>query len=194
MPSVGLLIEFNNGQVKAANFGMATAARADNHQIVALVVDAAAETAGTALEAYGVDRVVNIRTGASGWDPALRAAAILAAMEKFEIRSLIGLTSPAGRELLPRVAARLDAPLVMDCIEIDLKAHRVKTSQYSGKTIATITLTGKHFIYGLRPNAVEPVMSPATAAPTRWTSGVLVKPPRAIPWCWWTGGGSMRRT
>jgi electron transfer flavoprotein alpha subunit len=77
-------------------------------------------------------------------------------MQQFEITSLIGLTSPAGRELLPRIAARLDAPLIMDCTEIDLDGHRVKTSQYSGKTIATIALTGSHFIYGMRANVVTP--------------------------------------
>jgi electron transfer flavoprotein alpha subunit len=31
----------------------------------------------------------------------------------------------------------------------------VKTSQYSGKTVATIQLSGRHFIYGLRANTVE---------------------------------------
>jgi electron transfer flavoprotein alpha subunit len=101
-------------------------------------------------------------------------------MEQFEINSLIGLTSPAGRELLPRIAARLDAPLIMDGVEIDLDAHRVKTSQYSGKTIATIALTGSHFIYGMRANAVTPVAS----IRWRWKSsishskGILPRPIR----------------
>jgi electron transfer flavoprotein alpha subunit len=49
-------------------------------------------------------------------------------MEKLSIRSLIGLITPTGRELLPRIAAKLDAPLIMDCIEIDPVAHRVRTS------------------------------------------------------------------
>jgi electron transfer flavoprotein alpha subunit len=84
-------------------------------------------------------------------------------MQKFEIYSLIGLTSPTGRELLPRIAARLDAPLIMDCTEIDLDSHRVKTSQYSGKTIATIAMTGSHFIYGLRANVVAPLKNPVVA-------------------------------
>jgi electron transfer flavoprotein alpha subunit len=163
MQPIGLLIEFKNGRVKEANFGMATAANATGHEIVALVVDAATETAKPSLEAFGVTRIIDIQTGGSGWDPVRRADAVVAAMETFAINSLIGLTSPAGRELLPRIAATLDAPLIMDCIEIDPKAHRVKTSQYSAKTIATITLTGNHFIYGLRPNAVEPVDRPVTA-------------------------------
>ena len=120
MQPIGLLIEFKDGRVKPANFGVATAARAENRQLVALVVDASADDAKAALEAYGVTRVVNIRTGSNGWNPAMHAAAVVSAMQEFELTSLIGLTSPAGRELLPRVAARLEAPLVMDCMDIDL--------------------------------------------------------------------------
>lgn len=163
MKSIGLLIEFKDGIVKETNFGMATAARAENRQLVALVVDAPAVDAKAALEAFGVVRIVNIDTGNPNWDPAIRAAAVVAAMQKFEITSLIGLTSPMGRELLPRIAARLDAPLIMDCTEIDLDGHRVKTSQYSGKTIATIALTGSHFIYGMRAKVVAPLKEPAVA-------------------------------
>jgi electron transfer flavoprotein alpha subunit len=110
-----------------------------------------------------VARIININAGRRGWDPAIQAAAVVAAVEQFDITSLIGLTSPAGRELLPRIAARLDAPLVMDCTEIDLDAHWVKTSQYSGKTIATIALTGRHFIYGIRANVVAPREAPTVA-------------------------------
>ncbi len=163
MQPIGLLIEFKDGRVKPANFGVATAARAANRQLVALVVDAPVDAAKAALEAYGVTRVVNIRTESSGWNPAIHAAAVVAAMQENGITTLIGLTSPAGRELLPRVAARLDAPLVMDCIDIDLDGHRVKTSQYSGKTIATIAMTGRHFIYGMRANVITPVEAPTAA-------------------------------
>jgi electron transfer flavoprotein alpha subunit len=163
MQPIGLLIEFKDGRVKTANFGMATAACGKNRHLVALVVDAPAGEAKASLEAYGVARIINISTGKRGWDPAAQADAVVAAVEQFDITGVIGLTSPAGRELLPRIAARLDAPLIMDCTEIDLDGHRVKTSQYSGKTIATIALTGRHFIYGIRPNVVAPREAPTVA-------------------------------
>ncbi|MEJ2157684.1 MAG: FAD-binding protein [Desulfobacteraceae bacterium] len=163
MRSIGLLIELKNGQVKDTNFGMATAVHAQDREIVALMVDTSVDTAKSSLETHGVTRIINIKTGCSGWNPSLQADAVAAAMEAFAIDSLVGLTSPTGRELLPRIAAKLDAPLIMDCLAIDPEARRVKTSQYSGKTIATITLNGNHFIYGLRPNAVPAVKQPANA-------------------------------
>ncbi|MGD9307601.1 MAG: electron transfer flavoprotein subunit alpha/FixB family protein [Desulfosarcina sp.] len=163
MQSIGLLIEFKDSVVKRTNFGLATAARTEGRPLTALVVDGPAADAKSALEPFGVDRILNIQTGRMHWDPAAQAAALVAAMQRFKITCLIGLTSPAGRELLPRIAARLDAPLVMDCIDIDLDGQRVKTSQYSGKTIATIALYGSHTIYGLRPNVVKPVKAPVLA-------------------------------
>ena len=51
----------------------------------------------------------------------------------------------------------------MDCVDIDLQGHRAKTSQFSGKTMATIALTGSHFIYGIRAGAVSPVQQPESA-------------------------------
>jgi electron transfer flavoprotein alpha subunit len=162
MQTIGLLVEFKNGKVKEAVFGLAAAATGPDRQILALAVDGPAAEARASLEACGVGRIVDIRTGAAGWNPALRAEAIAAAMQQFGITDLIGLTSPTGRELLPRIAARLDAPLIMDCIAIDLEQRRVRTTQYSGKTVATIALTGERFIYGLRANVV-----PARENPTR---------------------------
>jgi len=163
MQSIGLLVEFKNGKVKAACYGLATAARGPERRLYALVIDTSAADAKKELEAYGVDHVVAIDTGIPGWNAAVQADAVVTAMQRFDITSLIGLTSPTGRDLLPRVAARLDAPLVMDCIDLNLDDRRVKTSQYSGKTIASIQLTGSRFIYGLRPNVVAPDKAPVVA-------------------------------
>ena len=163
MQAIGLLIEFKDGQIKDATLGMATAAAGSGRALFALVVDAPADRARAVLSAYGVGHIVDIRTGTDGWNPAVQAEAVIAAMQAYKIADLIGLTSPAGRELLPRIAARLDAPLMMDCTAIDLENHRVETSQYSGKTMASITLTGSHFIYGLRANVVAPNQVPTDA-------------------------------
>ena len=84
-------------------------------------------------------------------------------MEAHGITTLCGLTSAQGKDLLPRIAAALDAPLVMDCVDIDLSEQTAKKSQYSGKTIATVKLKGNHFLYGVRPNASEAKPAPCEA-------------------------------
>jgi electron transfer flavoprotein alpha subunit len=163
MQAIGLLIEFKDGKIKDANLGLATAARGTDRSLFALVMDGPAEAARETLSAYGVSHIIDIRTGMDGWNPAVGVDAVTAAMQEHGISDLIGLTTPTGRELLPRVAARLDAPLVMDCTAVDLENHRAETSQYSGKTMASIALTGSHYIYGLRANVIAPVKAPTEA-------------------------------
>jgi electron transfer flavoprotein alpha subunit len=165
MEKVALLIEFKAGRVKKANFGMATLVRLAGKAMCALVVNDSAAEAQAALAPYGVQQVVAIQAGRPGaaWNPALWARAIVAAMDRFGITQLVGLTTPQGRDLLPRIAAQLDAPLIMDCIDVDLDRRLVRTTHYSGKTIATIQMTGRHLIYGLRANTVEAQEAPAAS-------------------------------
>jgi len=165
MEKIALLIEFKSGQVKKANFGMATIVRRAGAAPCGFVVNASAEEAKAALAPYGVHQIIAIQvTGPGGaWNPDRWAGAVAAAMERFGISQLVGLTSPQGRDLLPRIAARLDAPLVMDCIDIDLDRRLARTTQYSGKTLAAIQMSGRCVIYGLRPNAIEAQKAPAAA-------------------------------
>jgi electron transfer flavoprotein alpha subunit len=84
-------------------------------------------------------------------------------MDRFGISTICGLTSPQGKDVLPRIAASLDAPLVMDCIDLNFGEHQVKKPQFSRKTIATIMAAGNHHIYGIRPNTIEAKSAPCEA-------------------------------
>ncbi|MCG8566010.1 MAG: electron transfer flavoprotein subunit alpha/FixB family protein, partial [Desulfobacterales bacterium] len=44
--------------------------------------------------------------------------------------------------------------LVMDCVDVHFKTLQAKTSQYSGKALATVQVTGSPSVFGIRPNAV----------------------------------------
>jgi len=165
MEKVAILIETKNGAIKKSNFGVITAAHGDDHELYALLIDGSENDHKTALEAYGIHKIVEIASDEEAlvWNPVTWSKAVISAMQHFGINTLLGLTSAQGKELLPRIAARFDAPLVMDCIAVNLAAHTVEKSQYSGRTIATIKTHGSHSIYGIRPNAIEPQTNPATA-------------------------------
>jgi electron transfer flavoprotein alpha subunit len=165
MEKIGILIETKKGEIKQTNFGVITAARGNDDELYALILDGRRGDHKSVLEAYGIHKIVEIESGdgALPWNPVTWSEAVVNAMQQFEIKTLFGLTSARGKELLPRVAARLDAPLVLDCIAVNLAEHTVKKSQYSGKTIATIKTHGNQCIYGIRPNAIEPQEFPETA-------------------------------
>jgi electron transfer flavoprotein alpha subunit len=165
MRKIGILLETKDGALKKTNFGVITAARGDGHELYGFLLDGNGADHKTALEAYGIHKIVEItaKEGTLDWNPVSWSRTIIDAMNHFKVNTLLGLTSAQGKELLPRIAAALDAPLVMDCIDLNLSDGRVKKSQFSGKTIATIQVKGPFSIYGVRPNVFEAKPSPAEA-------------------------------
>ncbi|MGD1972514.1 MAG: electron transfer flavoprotein subunit alpha/FixB family protein [Desulfobacterales bacterium] len=165
MRKIGILLETKNGVLKKTNFGAITAARGDDRELYGLLVGSNGADYKASLEAYGIHKIVEItaKEGALDWNPVSWARAIIHAMDHFGVQTLLGLTSAEGKELLPRIAAALDAPLVMDCIDLNLSDSRVKKSQFSGKTVATIEVKGPCYIYGVRPNVFEATPSPGQA-------------------------------
>jgi electron transfer flavoprotein alpha subunit len=165
MEKVGILIELKDGNIKKTNFGVITLARQPGCELYALVLNGDAAAYQEQLQQYGIGKIVDLTSGAGAmsWNPDQWARAIIAAMNQFGITTLCGLTSARGKELLPRVAAYLDAPLVMDCVDMNLSERTVKKSQFSGKTIATIQVNGNRFIFGIRPNAIDAKPAPCEA-------------------------------
>jgi electron transfer flavoprotein alpha subunit len=175
MSNIGVLIETDDRGVKESNFGVITAARGgDDADIHAFVLDGSAGGCKEALQSYGVSKVVAL--GAAGGDldsrPDLQAAALVEAIHHFSLSALLGLSSAVGRDLLARVAALMDAPLVQDCIGLDLGAQTVTKSHFSGKTVATIKLTASPFICGLRANVIEAHSAPCEAEMLDYTAAV----------------------
>jgi len=165
MKKIGILVEVRDGEIKTANYGVITAARGDDHELYAFVLDGSAERYKDQLQKYGIRKVIDIRQkqGVIPWNPELWSQAVIDTMRHFGINTLFGLTSAQGRDLLPRIASSLDSPLVMDCINVNVADHTVRKSQFSGKVTATIKLNGPYYIYGIRPNIIEPEIAPCEA-------------------------------
>jgi len=165
MQKIGILIETKNGEVKKTNFGVITAARGDGRQLYAFLLDTLSDNQKDALQGYGVHKLVEIQSEAApiDYNPVSWSQAVSQAMVHFGIDSLLGLAGILGQNLLPRIAAGLDAPLVMDCWAVDLIEHTVQKSQFSGRALATLKTEGDFHVYGIRPNAIEPTPAPCRA-------------------------------
>ena len=166
MKKIGVLIETTENEVKATNFGVITAARGQgDNEIYAFVLNADADMCKDDLKEYGVRKTIEVSVDGGGlaFSPDLKAKALAGAMKNFKITALFGLSSATGRDVLARVAAFLDAPLALDCVGVNLAESTVIKSHFSGKTFATIKLTGDYFICGIRPNAIEALAEPCDA-------------------------------
>jgi electron transfer flavoprotein alpha subunit len=160
LKKIGLLIELNEGVLKPANLGMITSAVKEGHEIFAILMEAVTSDIQQQLTRYGVDHIVKVVMNRPDWNPARWAQTVVTVLETLDIHILMGMTSAQGKDLLPRIAAILDAPLVMDCVHVDVDRQMAKTSQYSGKTMATFSLIGETILYGMRPNAIAAVVHP----------------------------------
>ena len=165
MLKIGLLIETNEAGIKPTLNGVITAARGSDHELYGLVFDGKGAAYKDELQDYGIHKIVNIQSaeGLLGWNPDNWARAIVQAMEQLGINILFGLTTSQTKDVFPRIAAILDAPLLLDCISVDLETLTAEKSQFSGKTIATFRLRGTHYLFGLRPNVIPPHPAPVAA-------------------------------
>src|SRR5690349_5790211 len=89
------------------------------------------------------------------------ATVIQQAMQATGAASLVASSSTFSKDILPRVAAQLDAPMLTDVIAIektnDAFAYRRPT--YAGSMIATVALAGERRVLTIRTSAFS---APAT--------------------------------
>ena len=165
MQKIGLLIETNADGIKPTLNGVITAARGPDHELYGLVFDGKGAAYKGELQNYGIHKIVNVQSveGLLSWNPDNWAKAIVQAMEHLGINILFGLTTSQTKDVFPRIAAILDAPLLLDCIGVELETLTAEKSQFSGKTIATFKLRGTHYLFGLRPNVIAAHPAPVTA-------------------------------
>ncbi|MBU0652701.1 MAG: electron transfer flavoprotein subunit alpha/FixB family protein [Proteobacteria bacterium] len=155
MARIGVLIEARGGEVKKTTLGALAAARQDReNEVYALLFGDHAEACKGVLRQYGADRIVAIRTLEADISPFpdVQAGALAAAIDRFQLDAILGVSGQAGRDLLARIASIAGAPLVLDCLDIDFPSGIVKKSHFSGKTTATLRLNGRPWILGIRPN------------------------------------------
>jgi electron transfer flavoprotein alpha subunit len=157
MSNIGVLIEMDGQEIKASNYGVLTAACTGGN-VVALVFVDDGDGCKADLERYGAGKIVTM----SADNPVQRANLLAAAVEEFTLSALLGLSSARGRDLLTRCACILDAPLVLDAIQINLSDGTAIKSHFSGKTTASMKLTGDTLLIGLRPNVIEAVENPVS--------------------------------
>jgi electron transfer flavoprotein alpha subunit len=194
MIQAGIVIEVEHGRVKETSLGMITLAAKTADSLTALVMDGITDEITDQLAEYGIHTIVDLvlpKASEIRLNPAVRAASVVQAVRERGLARILGLSSPEGKDLLPRVAALLDAPLVMDCVDADLNSGIAGTSQYSGKVMAQIQLTGETLVFGVRPNAVPPEPRPVKTEVVAMTGNMAV--PETITLLSWDDGDAEGR-
>ncbi len=172
----GALRKISNEVVGAART-IADAVGAEVHAV--LIGPAGVAGSAGELGRYGADWVLVVENDAlANYSPDV-AAATIAAQAAGDTFAVVFAASAQGRDLAPRVAAKLDVPLAADVTAIDASGDELKVTRpvYSGRAFATIAFSGGPRLISIRPNVfrvgenakggtvekIEPALDPSQA-------------------------------
>lgn len=156
--NVWVIVEQRGGQIKKVTYEMLSKAKeiAQGGEVTALLMGAGVASHAAGLGAYGADKVVVVDDAAlehySAEAYASQAAELIKAASPAAV--FLGATT-AGRDLAPRLAVKLDAPFVSDCVRAELAGDELKVVHpvFAGKAFLEVGFTTAPAIVGVRPNA-----------------------------------------
>ena len=119
---------------------------------------------------YGADVVVVVEHAAlERYSPEVYAATAAERIKSGGYRAAFFPASAEGRDLAPRVAAKLGAGLASDVTSFEVSGDAIvaKHPAYTGKIIVTLRLTGKPALVSLRPARSRRPSRPSRRGPSR---------------------------
>jgi electron transfer flavoprotein alpha subunit len=153
------------GTVKTASLQAVTAARtlaaALGGDAIAVVAGPGAADAAGALARHGAARVHTLDVDPG--DITAWAAAVAGVAASKRPAAVILAHSLRGKDLGPRLAALLDAPMLSDCIALTAEGGAIVARRpvYAGKALVNVVGIGELLVASLRPNAVMAEERPA---------------------------------
>jgi electron transfer flavoprotein alpha subunit len=136
-------------------------------ELTAVALGSGIEQIAAELGNYGADKIL------AADNPALAefmtdayTNVIADIVEKETPAVIIAGASTRGKDLAARLAARLNAPLAMDCVAIRVEDKNLIATRplYGGKMIADVSLEGEPQIVAIRPNAMTIAENKGTGA------------------------------
>jgi electron transfer flavoprotein alpha subunit len=164
MANVLAFAESRGGELRKVALEAVTAARkladAGGGEVHAMLIGAPGiGSKAEQLGRYGADVVLLVEHPALANHSAEVAAATAAARAKEgSYDAVVFSASAQGRDLAPRVAAKLGVPLAADVLGLDRGSTgiSVRHTGYASKVIQTLTLAATPAVISLRPGAVTP--------------------------------------
>ncbi|MCP4220317.1 MAG: electron transfer flavoprotein subunit alpha/FixB family protein [bacterium] len=150
MANIGVYIELKDGKFKKSNKEALSFARKSGKDVYAIMFST--DPAQYAEHLKGISKLIQVKTDAR-YQPDMYADTIAKIISEYGLNDFIATFSAQGRELFPRVSARLEnASLITDCVEIDLANDTVVKPVYAGKLLSKYTIKDDFRLFTIRPN------------------------------------------
>ena len=113
------------------------------------------------LSKYGLKQVTHIKNEQlANYSPSAYADAIADYAKQNDSKILIFPNTALGVDLAPRVAVKLNAGIVMDCMKLEVKDNDIIATRpvYAGKALINVKLNSDIKIFTIRPNIFKPTI------------------------------------
>lgn len=154
--------EVRDGNLRNVSYEAVAAGKliAEGGEVVAVLIGEAVQSLGEAMIQYGADRVVTVENAqlknytADGY-----AQALLAVVNEENPGGIILGHTALGKDLSPKMAAKLNSGLVSDCVNIEVTGDNVIFTRpiYSGKAFEKKIVTDGIIFATIRPNNIAPL-------------------------------------
>ena len=158
--------EVREGKVRKVSFEAVTAARALadglGAQVCAVVIGGAGADAQAAeLAKYGADRVLVGTSDALGrYSPEAYTTVLAhAVQQQGDVAAVVFTASAMGKDLAPRLAARLGSGYAAECTELAVEGGEIVATRprFAGKAFAQVRFSARPAVISVRQNVFTPV-------------------------------------
>jgi electron transfer flavoprotein alpha subunit len=161
------VLEQRDGSLRKISHEVVTGARRIGETVEAVVCAAGPVQGADQLGRFGADKVVTLTNAAfSKYAPEGCAQAIAERVKGGGYTAVVFAASATGKDVAPRVAAKVGAALAGDVTDVAIEGGAVVATRpvYAGKALLKVKLTAKPAVLSLRPNVFTPVERPKAGA------------------------------
>jgi electron transfer flavoprotein alpha subunit len=176
-----LVVEHANGKLSKSTLEMTTAARVMGREGPLTLLVLGSEVASVAAQAslFADQVLVADKPELAEYDAEVWAAAVAQIAREGEAHTILIGGSRSGREYSPRVAVKLDAPLIEDAITLADRNGALVAAHYTflSRVTETVEAQGPVIVVTIKPSSFPPAQ-PASAAGDQYDAELDLPQPR----------------
>ena len=175
------VLEQRDGVLRKISYEVVTAAQRLGGTVEAVVCGSGAVQGTDQVGRFGADKVVTLTNPSfAKYDPEGYAQALAERIKQGGYEAVLFAASATGKDLAPRVAAKLGVAVTADITEVAAEGGAIVAIRpvYAGKALLKVKVAAQPAVLSVRPNVFTPVERPK--AGTAETVAVSVSPGRVV--------------
>ena len=175
------VLELRDGVLRKISQEVVTGSQRLGRGVDAVLCASGAVQGADQIGKFGADKVITLTNPAfAKYAPEECAQAIAERAKQGGYRAVIFAASATGRDLAPRVAARLGVGVAADITDLAVEGDAITVTRpvYAGKALLKVKVASQPAVLSLRPNVFTPVERPKAGAPE--LAAVTVAPGRVV--------------